>query len=73
MRRQLACAVVLSAAFDTAGKRLFLNSGTVSNEGREYRVCGHPRSGGSFAQVQYNNYATKAGPRRLSLKQMQVH
>ena len=27
------------AIFDTAGKRLFINTGEVSNEGREYRVC----------------------------------
>lgn len=59
--------------FDTAGKRLFINIGQVSNEAREYKVCGHPRSGGSFVQVQYNNYATNGGPRRLSFKQMQVH
>jgi hypothetical protein len=61
------------AIFDTAGKRLFINVGQVTNEGREYVVCGHPRSGGSFVQVQYNNYATNGGPLRLAFKQMQVH
>jgi hypothetical protein len=60
------------AIFDTAGKRLFINTGEVSNEGREYRVCGHPRSGGSFVQVQYNNYATDGGPLRLSFKQIRI-
>jgi hypothetical protein len=60
------------AIFDTGGKRLFLNGGEVSNEGREYPVCGHPRSGGSFVQVQYNNYATNGGPLRLSYKQLRI-
>ena len=59
--------------FDTAGKRLFINPGQVTNEGREYPVCGHPRSGGSFVQVQYNNYAAEGGPLLFSYKQMQVH
>lgn len=59
--------------FGTKGKRLFLNPGQQSNEGREYLVCGHPRSTGSFVQVQYNNYATNGGPRRVVYKQMQVH
>ena len=60
------------AIFDTSGKRLFINGGEVSNEGREYPVCGHPRSGGSFVQVQYNNYATNGGPLRLSYKQLRI-
>jgi hypothetical protein len=60
------------AIFDTGGKRLFLNGGEVSNEGREYPVCGHPRSGGSFVQVQYNNYASNGGPLRLSYKQLRI-
>lgn len=56
--------------FDTDGKRLFINRGQVTNEGREYRVCGHPRSGGSYVQVQYNNYSTNGGPLRVARKQI---
>lgn len=58
--------------FDTSGRRLFINSGKVTNEAREYRVCGHPRSGGSFVQVQYNNYRLGGGPLRVGFKQMHV-
>lgn len=58
------------AIFDTGGKRLFINRGQVTNEGREYRVCGHPRSGGSYVQVQYDNYSTNGGPLRVGRKQI---
>ncbi len=60
------------AIFDTQGKRLFINKGQVTNEGREYRVCGHPRSGGSYVQVQYNNYAAGGGPLRVGSKQIRI-
>ncbi len=58
--------------FDTSGKRLFINRGQVTNEGREYPVCGHPRSGGSYVQVQYNNYAAGGGVLRVASKQIHI-
>ncbi len=58
--------------FDTIGKRLFINRGEVTNEGRKYRVCGHPCSDGSYVQVQYNNYAAGGGPLRLGYKQIHI-
>jgi hypothetical protein len=58
--------------FDTSGKQLYINRGQVTNEGREYTVCGHPRRGGSYVQVQYNNYEAGGGPLKVSRKQMHV-
>lgn len=58
--------------FDTDGKRLYINRGQVTNEGREYRVCGHPRRGGSHVQVQYNNYQANGGPLRVGRKQIHL-
>ena len=58
--------------FDTPGRSLFANRGQVSNEAREYVVCGHPRSGGSFVQVQFDNYALGGGPLRVGSKQLFV-
>ncbi len=58
--------------FDTNGKRLYMDHGQITNEGREYRVCRHPRSGGSYVQVQYNNYEQGDGPLRVGRKQIHV-
>lgn len=50
--------------FDTKGKVLFQNPGTVTNGAREYPTC--KGSGlGSKVQVQYNNYAAQGGPFRV--------
>ena len=58
--------------FDTAGKQLFIDAGQVTNEGREHAVCGHPRRGGSYVQVQYNNYELGVGPLRVGSKQIHI-
>jgi len=58
--------------FDTNGKRLYINHGQVTNEGREYRVCRHPRRGGSYVQVQYDNYKQRGGPLRVGRKQIHI-
>ena len=58
--------------FGTSGRRLFINSGSVINEAREYRVCGHPPRTGSYVQVHYDNSAAGGGPLRLSRKQIFV-
>jgi hypothetical protein len=58
--------------FDTDGRRLFINRGNVTNEGREYRICGHPRRTGSYVQVQYDNFNAGGGPLRLSRKQLHI-
>ncbi len=60
------------AIVDTEGRRLFINSGQVTNEAREYPVCGHPHSGGSYVQVQHNNHATNGGPLRPIYRQIQI-
>ena len=64
--------VRVHSIFDTIGRRLFINRGQVTNEGREYNVCGHPRSGGSYVQVQYNNYAAGGGPLKVGFKQIHI-
>lgn len=58
--------------FDTDGRRLFINNGNVTNEAREYRVCGHPPSTGSYVQVQYDNFTAGGGPLRLGRKQIHI-
>jgi hypothetical protein len=58
--------------FDTSGRTLFANHGQVGNEGREYVVCGRPRSGGSYVQLQFDNYRWGGGPMRLSIKRLHL-
>jgi len=58
--------------FDAAGKRLFIDTGQVTNEGREHAVCGHPRRGGSYVQVQYKNYELGGGPLRVGSKHIHI-
>ena len=58
--------------FDTDGRRLFINSGNVTNEAREYRVCGHPRRTGSYVQVHFDNFTAGGGPLKLSRKQIHI-
>jgi hypothetical protein len=57
--------------FDTSGKRLYINRGKVTSEGREYRVCGHPRRDGSYVQVHYNNFKA-GGPLLVGRKKIHV-
>lgn len=57
--------------FDTSDTSLFENPGVEHNSAREYPMCAAWKraTGDSMVQIQYNNYATKAGPQRVAYKQ----